>query len=97
MQLYGPVGRAPPLEGGAAGEEASAAAPLQRQLPPGAAQQMAACLATPFTGTDKNLGEILRSEVGRLNAEQELKTQLRWEPYHSHVSSSQHRAELRCW
>lgn len=57
-------------------EEASMEASAQ-QLPPATAQQMAACLATPFTGTDKNMGEILRSEVDRLNAEQELKTQLR--------------------
>ena len=77
MQLYGPVRKAPPLDGGtASAEEASKEASMQ-QLPPAMAQQMAACLATPFTGTDKNMGEILRSEVDRLNAEQELKTQLR--------------------
>ncbi|BDA43923.1 hypothetical protein COCOBI_05-1060 [Coccomyxa sp. Obi] len=78
FELYGPVRKAPPLEGAiASAEEASVEASMQ-QLPPATAQQMAACLATPFTGTDKNMGEILRSEVDRLNAEQELKTQLRY-------------------
>ncbi|CAL8469910.1 g9452 [Coccomyxa elongata] len=78
FELYGPVRKAPPLEGATAlAEEASVEASVQ-QLPPATAQQMAACLATPFTGTDKNMGEILRSEVDRLNAEQELKTQLRY-------------------
>lgn len=58
-------------------EDAATGAASLQQLPAGAAQQMAACLATPFTGTDKNMGEILRSEVDRLNANQELQTQLR--------------------
>ena len=33
--------------------------------------------ATPFTGQDQNLGEIVRSKVDQLAAEQQLKTQLR--------------------
>lgn len=75
MQLYGPVRKAPPVFEAATADAGNAS--LQ-QLPPATAQQMAACLATPFTGTDKNMGEILRSKVDRLNADQELKTQLRW-------------------
>ena len=85
VQLYGPVRKAPPLLE-AASADASAAS-LQ-QLPPATAQQMAACLATPFTGTDKNMGEILRSEVDRLNADQELKTQLRCVCFPPHLPLS---------
>lgn len=72
MQLYGPLKRAPPLEG-------SDAPAAQRWTGAAAAsaQQFAACLATPFTGQDQNLGEIVRSKVDQLAADQELKTQLR--------------------
>ncbi|EIE25713.1 hypothetical protein COCSUDRAFT_52550 [Coccomyxa subellipsoidea C-169] len=78
FELYGPVRKAPPLTEAASPEDAATGAASLPQLPAGAAQQMAACLATPFTGTDKNMGEILRSEVDRLNANQELQTQLRY-------------------
>ena len=72
-QLYGPIRAAPQLTGADPGDDnahwSSQAA---------TSQQLAACLATPFTGQDQNLGEIVRGEVNRLTADQELKTQLRW-------------------
>ena len=41
------------------------------------AEQLAACLATPFTGDDKNMGEILEGHVRRAIAEAQASTQLR--------------------
>ena len=73
-QLYGPIRAAPQLTGG--GDPSADAAHWSSQA--ATSQQLAACLATPFTGQDQNLGEIVRGEVDRLTADQELKTQLRW-------------------
>ena len=39
--------------------------------------QLAACLATPFTGDDKNMGEILEGHVRRAITEAQVNTQLR--------------------
>ena len=39
----------------------------------------AECLATPFTGDDKNLGEMVEEEAREAMKESQLKTQLRWE------------------
>ena len=74
MQLYGPIRAAPQLTGGGDPNDDSTHWSAQAA----SSQQLAACLATPFTGQDQNLGEIVRGEVDRLTADQELKTQLRW-------------------
>ena len=45
-------------------------------------------------GTDKNMGEILRSEVDKMDAERELQTQLRYIPWCRHVELFHC---LSCW
>jgi hypothetical protein len=45
-----------------------------------ACAQLAACLATPFTGDEKNLGELLAEDVRRSVNEVEANTQLRCAP-----------------
>jgi hypothetical protein len=45
-----------------------------------ACAQLAACLATPITGDEKNLGELLDENVRRSVNEVEVNTQLRWAP-----------------
>ncbi len=41
------------------------------------AEQLAACLATPFTGDERNLGEMIDAHVRRAMNEAEANTQLR--------------------
>ena len=72
-QLYGPIRAAPQLTGAAPDDDST-----HWSSQAATSQQLADCLATPFTGQDRNLGEIVRSEVDKLTADQELKTQLRW-------------------
>jgi hypothetical protein len=77
-QLYGPMRAAPALAGGAAAAAGdAAAADVHWSGQAVTSQQLAACLATPFTGQDQNLGEMVRARVDRLAANQQLSTQLR--------------------
>lgn len=85
LELYGKVSSAPDLRAVADGEPAQTGPQPNTktgQLVGGAPEfggdeRLAECLATPFTGEDKNLGEIVDDEARQAMKQAQLRTQLR--------------------
>ena len=87
LELYGEVASAPDLTSSAGKEDQGVKAPnlararrdaIKGRPEMGGDERLAECLATPFTGDDKNLGEIVEEEARQAMKQSQLRTQLRY-------------------